>query len=90
MSDLSNALVSYLEFESAAWPQTNEGSLATLTANDRAQAEAILTFTGECQSENDDLAAAAQSVRSAVKDRYPFLSDEALNALAWAWSYWSR
>ena len=90
MSDLSNALVNYLEFGSATWPQSNEQAFAALSPEDQDKAKEILAFAGDCQPDFEDLAVGAKLVREAVHDRYPFLSDDALDATAWAWSYWSR
>lgn len=94
--ELSEAVRIYLGSGTASWPQTNTDELVQ-QFGERAnqltqQIDAILNEAGQFQPDWDetDLAAGSRLLEKHLRARRPELSDEAIKAVAWAWSYWNK
>lgn len=95
--DLSHAVLLYLHAEDSAWPESDRnivtykyGENTGKNILDKVDAilkdmEAIAKTINwnECSE-----VASAKIVRDGLLVRYPYLSARALDALAWAFSYW--
>ena len=92
--DLSNATVLFLGYGRASWPQRDEATLARELGAEKAAAlrEQIDALCDEMQRIDVDwstcsLAEAGDDARAAMRLRHPELSDDALDALRWQFTY---
>jgi hypothetical protein len=95
-SGLAQALVIYLGFGSAAWPQADKNAIEQ-EFGDRSnrildQITAILREAEQFAPDwsTHDLASAKDSAEEQVRIRHPELTEDAIKAVAWAWSYWNK
>lgn len=94
--ELSKAVQIYLGKGTASWPQADIGAIAQRfgsRADEIAeQIEALLTEAGQFHPNwgEVDLAAATQLAEAHMRNRRPDLSDDAIRAIGWAWSFWNR
>lgn len=96
-SELSRALVTYIQFKKAKWPQTDKDAVIREFGENKATVllNQIKELVGEVGAIKVDwtkysLAFAADFVRAEMKKRHPKLSSEAVDALAWKWSFESK
>lgn len=95
-AEISQALVDYLGFGSASWPRADKDAIALKLARRSTQTLAqIDTILGETEKfapdwNAHDLAAATSLLEAYMRQRHPELSDNAIKAIAWAWSYWNK
>lgn len=94
--ELSEAVRIYLGFGSASWPQADSDAIAHRFGDQvdqlSGQIVALLTEAEQFRPNWDevDLAAATQLAAAHMRKLRPELTDEAIKAIAWAWSYWNR
>jgi hypothetical protein len=93
-SELSNAVILFLGFESALSPRTDHARLvqefgATQGAEIGSQVLALVSEVGKIQVEwsKHSLESAGDMVRSEMHARHPYLSDAALRALVWKFTF---
>ncbi|HEY1957436.1 MAG TPA: hypothetical protein VGH28_17580 [Polyangiaceae bacterium] len=92
--ELNAAIVFFLGHRRASWPQRDEAALAREFGPERAAflREKIDALRAEIAAVEIDwatcsLASAGEAARRAMRDRHPELADEALDALAWEFTY---
>jgi hypothetical protein len=94
--ELSEAVRTYLGFGTASWPQADTDAIAHRFVDQADQVSgqiaALLTEAEQFRPNWDevDLAAATQLAEAHMRKFRPELTDEAIKAIAWAWSYWNR
>ena len=92
--DLSEALVEYLGWGKASWPQHNISAVKNLNSSDdlAAAEREIKKVVGALNSirvdwERHTLASGGQEARQIMKQSFPHLSEEALDALEWSFTF---
>ena len=88
MSDaFSDTIIAYFGYGSASYPQANSQEVRDPLV--RLKVGEILVFADELEPDWDrlDLASAGNWARESFATRFPYLTDEALDALAWSCTY---
>jgi len=82
----SDALVKVIGYGKAAFPKHNDLPLDPLV---RHKLEQIFSFADGLEPDWSklDLASAGEWLKAEVADRFPFLAPEALDALAWSYTF---
>ncbi|RKR73943.1 hypothetical protein [Frondihabitans australicus] len=94
--DLSQAIVRYVGHGESSYPRERPESVAQAFGPRSSglvdDVRALLRETEECAADVDrtDAGDSFRAVRAAMVARHPELDDEAVRALAWAWSYGDR
>ena len=95
--ELSEAIISYLGYGVSAWPGHHRDRLVqrlgTLRARElQLRLEAIFAHLAAIQVDwtANDLASAGRVARDAMRARHPELSEDALHALEWKFTFDSR
>jgi len=93
--NLSKALQLYLGYGDAPFPQQNAQAVTAEFGSDLgpdliSRTRAVLRDAGDLRPDWDamSLLSAKDWVERDIKDRYPGLSDTAVSAVGWAFSYW--
>ncbi len=94
--ELSEAVLVYLGSGTASWPQADTDGVVQ-RFGERAtqlnqQIDTILSEAGQFQPNWNEtgLMAGSHLLETHLRARRPELSDEAIKAVAWAWSYWNK
>lgn len=94
--ELSEAVRVYLGFGTASWPQADTNSLTRRFGNRADQLhEQIGAILNEAEQFSPDwsksnLAQATRRADAHMRKVCPELTDEAIRAIVWAWSYWNK
>ena len=95
--DLSRAAALYIQKGNARWPQRDESAIAKEFGDRKAMilmnqieelAEEMRTI--EVDMSEHSLGSASDVVREETRKRYPKLSGETLDVLAWKWAFENR
>lgn len=92
--EASQALVLWLGFGRAAWPQRDDAAIAAAVGPDRAPSvlETLRALESDFYASDaliiaPDLVAMGDRAAQQFRARHPELSDEAVNALRWAYTF---
>ena len=93
----SKAIVLYIQKGTARWPQSDTQAVVAQFGDEKAaalitriEALAVEMRMIDIDTAGQSLASASDFVRDETETRYPGLSGEALDALAWKWAFENR
>lgn len=95
--DLSRAILLYLQWGHASWPQSDKAAVIAVFGEEQGKVllQWLASLFDEMQAIPVDwnkhtLASAGDFVRAVMQERYPGLSDETLDAMSWAYTFWNK
>ena len=94
MNDISRAISSYLGFGSSPFPRQDRSRIVEEFGAEKASEleRGVIAILNEANKidvdwEGSSLSSAGSFIRFAMKNRYSALSDEALDAIVWQFTY---